>query len=171
MSSRRIQRMAEAVRESVSQAILTELRDPRVRQVTVTRTEVSGDLRHAKVYVSIMGSETEQQLCLRGLRHAAGFLQAKLADRVKTRYTPVLKFVLDKGIKHSIRVSSLIDQVSREVFLEEAAHQHIALPLPVGGIGIDDANGIARRCGILCHDCAAARCQPSPIDIIRKIAA
>jgi ribosome-binding factor A len=90
MKQHRLARVAEAIREVASSTILFELRDPRVKNVTVTRAEVSGDLQHAKVYVSVMGSEREQQLCMHGLKHAAGFLQAKLADRLQTRYTPLV---------------------------------------------------------------------------------
>jgi ribosome-binding factor A len=76
----------------------------------VTRTEVSGDLQHAKVYVSVMGSPREQELCLHGLRHAAGFVQGKLANRLQTRFTPVITFVLDQGVKNSIEVARLINE-------------------------------------------------------------
>src|SRR5437660_4582029 len=110
MKTHRLARVAEAVREVASETILFELRDPRVKGVTVTRTEVSGDLQHAKVYVSLMGTAGEQQLCLHGLRHAAGFIQSKLANRLKTRFTPVINFVLDQGVKRSIEVSRLINE-------------------------------------------------------------
>ena len=111
MTSRRILKVAEAVREVVSMAILTELRDPRVRDVTVTYVEVSPDLRQAKIHVSVMGDAKRQQLSLHGLQHAAGFLQQKVAQRIDTRYTPKLKFILDQGVKHSIEVSQLLNQL------------------------------------------------------------
>src|SRR5260221_3041802 len=98
MKPHRMARVAEVVREVSSETILFELRDPRVKNVTVTRAEVSGDLQHAKVYVSVMGSAKEQQLCMHGLRHAAGYLQAKLAKRLETRFTPVVHFVLDECV-------------------------------------------------------------------------
>jgi ribosome-binding factor A len=104
-------KVAEAVREVVSMAILTKLRDPRVRDVTVTYVEVSPDLRQAKIHVSVMGDPTRQQLSLRGLQHAAGFLQQKVAQRIDTRYTPKLKFILDQGVKHSIEVNQLLSQL------------------------------------------------------------
>jgi ribosome-binding factor A len=97
-----------------SETILFELRDPRVKLVTVTRAEVSGDLQHAKVYVSIMGTDKEQQLTLRGLRHAAGFIQSKLARRLQTRFTPTLQFVLDQGVKNSIEMTRLINEALAE---------------------------------------------------------
>src|SRR6266540_6348406 len=108
MKAHRMARVAEVVREVASETILFELRDPRVKAVTVTRTEVSGDLQHAKVYVSLMGSPREQELCMHGLRHAAGFIQSKLASRLKTRFTPVIKFVLDQGVKKSIEMTRLL---------------------------------------------------------------
>lgn len=114
MPSRRVARVAEAVREQVSTSILFELKDPRVKNVTVTRVEVSGDLRNAKVYVSIMGSEKEQSLTMHGLNSARGFLQAKVADRVKTRYTPQLTFVLDQGVKRSIEAARIIREALSE---------------------------------------------------------
>src|SRR5438270_98086 len=95
------------VRESRS---LKELRDPRVKMVTVTRTEVSGDLQHAKIYVSVMGTEKEQELTMHGLRHAAGFVQSRLAKRLQTRFTPVLTFVLDQGVKKSIELSRILNE-------------------------------------------------------------
>ncbi len=110
MKPYRLARVAEAVREVASETILYELHDPRVKRVTVTRAEVSGDLQHAKVYVSIMGTEAEQKLTLRGLHHAAGFIQSKLAKRLQTRFTPIVTFVLDKGVKHSIEMTRLINE-------------------------------------------------------------
>jgi ribosome-binding factor A len=110
MKTHRLARVAEAIREVASETILYELRDPRVKMVTVTRTEVSGDLQHAKVHVSVMGTPQEQQLTLRGLQHAAGFIQSRLARRLQTRFTPVLQFVLDQGVKHSIEMTRLINE-------------------------------------------------------------
>ena len=93
-----------------SSTILFELRDPRVKLVTVTRAEVSGDLQHAKVFVSLMGSEQDQKLCMHGLKHATGYVQGKLAKRLQTRFTPLLTFVLDQGVKNSIEVTRLINE-------------------------------------------------------------
>ena len=92
-------------------AILTDMNDPRVRDVTVTRVEVAPDMRQAKVYVSVMGDETKQKLSLRGLQAAAGYLQAKLNDRIEMRYTPRLEFKLDAGVKHSLEVARILKEV------------------------------------------------------------
>jgi ribosome-binding factor A len=121
MSSRRIQKAAEAIREVVSMAIIADLRDPRIQGVTVTFVEVSPDLRQATVHVSVMGDEAQQRLSLRGLQSSAGFLQSKLAERIDTRYTPRLRFELDMGVKKSLAISRLLDDLlPREESSDEA---------------------------------------------------
>jgi ribosome-binding factor A len=111
MSSRRLQKAAEAIREVVSMAIIADLRDPRIEGVTVTYVEVSPDMRLAKVHVSVMGDEKKQQLCLHGLQSSAGYLQSKLSDRIDTRYTPRLRFELDMGVKKSLAISQMLDDL------------------------------------------------------------
>lgn len=111
MSSRRVLKAAEAIREVVGMAILADLKDPRIDGVTVTRVEVSPDMRQAKVHVSIMGDDARQRVCLHGLQSAAGYLQQKIAKRIDTRYTPRVMFELDMGVKKSIAVARLLDDV------------------------------------------------------------
>ena len=111
MSSRRLLKAAAAIREVVSMAILTQVRDPRVQDVTVTRVEVAPDMRHATVHVSVMGSPQRQQLALRGLASSAGFLQSQIAERIETRYTPRLRFELDGGVKHSLEIARVLGEV------------------------------------------------------------
>lgn len=108
MSHRRTAKVAQAIRQVVSTAILTELRDPRVKKVTVLNVEVPPDLRSAKVYVSVMGEEREGHLVLRGLQSARGFLQSRIADEIDLRWTPILEFVLDSGVKRSIETSKML---------------------------------------------------------------
>lgn len=114
--SRRTERVASAIREVISTAILFELSDPRVKGVTVLGAEVSGDLRHAKIFVSLMGDARQTSLAMHGLRSARGYLQRKVADRLDIRYTPVLEFVEDDGVKRSLEMSALL----RDVVPEEA---------------------------------------------------
>ena len=111
MSSRRVLRAAEAIREVVSTAILLELQDPRIQDVTVTFVEVASDMRTAKIHVSIMSDEKQQELTLHGLRRAAGYLQQQIGDRIDTRYIPRLTFVLDQGVKHSLEISRILQDV------------------------------------------------------------
>lgn len=133
MTSRRVQKAAEAIREVVSMAILTDLRDPRVADVTVTYVEVSGDMRQAKVHVSVMGDEAKQRRCLHGLQSSAGYLQGKISDRIDTRYTPRLRFELDMGVKNSIAMSKLLNDV-----LGEGPRDEVEEPTPPPA---DDAHG------------------------------
>jgi ribosome-binding factor A len=123
--SRRLLKAAEAIRGVVSMAILTELRDPRVKNVTVVGVEVLPDMKSAKVYVSIMGTEKEQQLSLSGLQNAAGFLQKKIAERIETRYTPRLTFVLDKGVKNSLEVNRILREVLPPTPVEAADREQL----------------------------------------------
>lgn len=111
MSSRRVLKVASAIREVVSMAILTDIKDPRVENVTVTSVEVTGDLREAKVHVSIMGDEKKQQLCLHGLRSSAGYLQQRIGNRVDLRYTPRLDFKLDEGVKNAAEIERILKEV------------------------------------------------------------
>ena len=82
----------------------------RIHSVTVLGADVSGDLRHATIFVSVMGTEAEQNRAIQGLNHAAGFLQSRVAARLQTRFTPVLNFKLDDSVKKSIELSRLIDE-------------------------------------------------------------
>ena len=133
MSSRRLLKAAAAIRQVVSMAILTELKDPRVRDVTVTHVEVAPDMREAKVFVSIMGDATRQDLTLRGLQNARGFLQSKIAERIDTRYTPRLRFVVDLGVKRSIEVAEILDRVLSEDKPPGTADTPVGDPDPPSG--------------------------------------
>jgi ribosome-binding factor A len=110
MKTHRVARIAEVIREVASETILFKMSDPRISMVTVLRADVSGDLQHAKIYVSVMGDEEHQKETLYALNGAAGFVQSQLADRMKTRFLPVLTFVLDQGIKKSLEISKLIQE-------------------------------------------------------------
>lgn len=114
MSTRRLLKAAEAIRGVVSMAILTELRDPRVQNVTVVGVEVTPDMREAKVLVSVMGNEAQQRTVLKGLQNSVGFLQSKIADRIETRYIPRLTFVMDEGVKKSVALQQILEQISKE---------------------------------------------------------
>lgn len=102
-------------------AILTQVRDPRVKDVTVTRVEMAPDMRSAKVSVSVMGSPAKQELALRGLASSAGFLQAQIAERIDTRYIPRLRFELDQGVKHSLEIARVLGEVLPTASDDEAA--------------------------------------------------
>ncbi|GBD36311.1 Ribosome-binding factor A [bacterium HR36] len=130
----RLERVAEVVRRVVSQTILFELNDPRIRNVTVTRAEVSPDLQHAKVYVSIMGSEQEQRECLEALRRARGYIQQQLGKQLTTRYIPALQFLIDKGVKNSLEVAAILRR-EQEAQAKSAATTPPAASEAVPGAG------------------------------------
>lgn len=110
MSSRRIERLTESVKQEVSKIILYELKDPRISFITVTKVEIAPDLKRAKVYISILGEDNTRRKTFRALEHAKGFIQAKVGAQLQIRYTPVLTFCLDESIQKSLHISKLIDE-------------------------------------------------------------
>ncbi|MGH2916840.1 MAG: 30S ribosome-binding factor RbfA [Solirubrobacteraceae bacterium] len=110
MRSGRMRRVDEAMRVVLSDAIATELKDPRVGFVTVTGVKTSPDLRHARVYVSVLGAEPERSESLDGLRSAHGFLQRRLATQLTLKHTPTLSFEYDESVDRGMRISRLLDE-------------------------------------------------------------
>jgi ribosome-binding factor A len=108
MSSARMRRVDETVRAVLSDAIATQLKDPRVGFVTVTAVKTSPDLRYANVYVSVLGDEGVRADSLRGLRSAHGFLQRLLARELTLKHTPTLTFIYDESIDTGMRINELL---------------------------------------------------------------
>ncbi len=108
MNTRRQAKASQAIKEVVSTTVLFTLRDPRIKNVTVLAAEASPDLQTAKVYISVLGEPKDEALTLHGLESAKGFIQSKIADRLQTRYTPVLTFVIDRGVKKSIEAARVM---------------------------------------------------------------
>jgi ribosome-binding factor A len=104
-----MRRVNEAVREVLSGHITEDLKDPRIGFVTVTGVETSPDLRHARVFVSVLGSDAEKEEALEGLRSTAGFLQAKVGAELRMKRTPTLEFRYDDSIDRGMRISELLD--------------------------------------------------------------
>lgn len=113
MGAARIRRIEEAVRTVLAEAIATDLQDPRVGFVTVTAVKTSTDLRHARVYVSILGDEQARADSLAGLRSAHGFLQRRVASELILKHTPTLTFEYDNSIDHGMRITQLLDEATR----------------------------------------------------------
>ena len=122
MTTRRTEKVAEAIRQVVSTAILFGLRDPRVQHVTILRVETPFDLRTSKIYVSVLGDEKTQRLTMKGLDAARGYLQSKIAEELDLRFTPVLTFILDQGVKKSIAASQLLRKLDVEDAARAAEH-------------------------------------------------
>src|SRR5574341_1213232 len=104
-------RVAELIQAEIAELLLRHLKDPRLTMATISRVEVSPDLRHARVYVSRVGSEAEQRTAIEGFQHATGFIRGQLGKRLKLRYVPELDFQLDTAIAHGVRISSLLDEL------------------------------------------------------------
>jgi len=121
MPSYRQARLAEFLRDEIAAIIQRELRDPRLGFVSVTRVEMSPDLRHAKVFVSIYGSQKEQEAALDALRGAAGFIRRLVAPHMHTRHIPELHFKLDHSLEHAEQVARLLRQIEQERQEDESA--------------------------------------------------
>jgi ribosome-binding factor A len=106
-----MRRVDEAMKKVVSEAIPT-LKDPRIGFVTVTSVETSRDLDHAKVWLSVFGSEKQREQTLAALEGAAGVLQARINRELKLRRTPQLEFLYDRAVEHGVRMTQLIDELS-----------------------------------------------------------
>jgi ribosome-binding factor A len=106
----RMRRVNEAVRETLAEAV-GELKDPRIGFVTVTGVDTSPDLRHAVVFVSVLGSEKKRSRSLAGLEAAHGVLQARLARELRLKWTPQLTFQYDPSVEQGVRMSKLIDEL------------------------------------------------------------
>lgn len=114
MSQRRIQRLTEEIREEVAQILGSGLKDPRIGFVTVTRVELTADLRETRVYVGVLGDAKQRQRSLEGLRQATGFVRRELGRRLSLRHTPELEFVFDTGLDAAARVAHLLDEIKGE---------------------------------------------------------
>src|ERR1700730_1905297 len=110
----RQEKLGELFAAELSELLHTRLKDPRVCFDSITHVEISGDLRHAKIFVSVMRSEQEQVATIKALKHASGYLRHELAGRITLRYMPELVFRLDTSIAEGARVLELIQQNERE---------------------------------------------------------
>jgi len=117
---RRPDQVGEVVRQVIAEALLTEVRDPRIKLVTVTGVRVSPDLSHATVSVVVHGEESEREAALERLGRAAGFLRSRVAKALATRLTPELRFVADRGAEHAARIDALLADIRRSEPDEEA---------------------------------------------------
>lgn len=114
MVSRRIARLNEQVRADVAELIAREMKDPRLAGlVSVTAAELSPDLRHARVFISVLGSDEDRKRTLQAVRSAAGFLRTQLAARMTTRRAPELHFALDASIERGQRIMRLLREIEQ----------------------------------------------------------
>lgn len=105
-----MRRVNEVIRQVLGDVIATDLKDPRIGFVTVTDVDTSPDLRTARVYVSVLGGESEREKALAGLRSSHGFLQRRIAAELRMKRTPTLTFHYDESVARGVRISRLLDQ-------------------------------------------------------------
>jgi len=111
----RLSRLAEEIKREVTDILRLQLKDPRISKFTsITDVEVSKDLRHAKMFVSVFGSEADRSRTLEGLKSASGFIRSELGKRIRLRYLPQLSFYLDSSIQQGIKISQIIREVRNE---------------------------------------------------------
>jgi ribosome-binding factor A len=110
MTSDRMRRVDEAMREVLSAAIQSELKDPRVGFVTVTAVDTAPDLRHARVFVSVLGDESVRRRSLDALQNAHGYLQRRVAGELRLKHTPTLAFAYDDSSDRGLRIAELLDR-------------------------------------------------------------
>lgn len=115
MRGGRMRRVDEAMREVLSDAIAKDLKDPRIGFITVTGVKTSTDLRHARVFVSVLGDDDARAASIEGLSSAHGVLQRRVAAELKLRHTPSLSFEYDESVARGMRISRLLDeQIAKE---------------------------------------------------------
>ena len=114
MSQLRVEKDQELMKQEISEIILRELKDPRIGFVTVTSVECTGDLREAKIYVSLMGSEQQVKDCWTGLQSSLGFIRREIGKRIRLRFTPELTFALDKSLDYSAHIQELLLKIQKE---------------------------------------------------------
>lgn len=111
----RLNRLAEEIKREVTDILQTQLKDPRVSKfASITGVELSKDLRHAKIYVSVLGSEEDQNKTLDGLTSATGFIRSKIGNRIRLRYIPEIIFHLDPSIQKGIKITQLLYTVKEK---------------------------------------------------------
>lgn len=114
MGSHRVERVAEQLRQEISQIIIRDLKDPRIGMATISEVKLSPDLRNAVVKVSVVGDDEAREAAIDGLGHAKGFIRRELGSRLSNlRFAPDLHFELDQGVAYSVRVSQLLREVQQ----------------------------------------------------------
>ncbi|MBP2017661.1 ribosome-binding factor A [Symbiobacterium terraclitae] len=112
--NQRAVRVGDQMRDILAELLRDEVKDPRIGFVSIVRVEVSNDLRHAKIFVSVLGNEQQKKESMKGLASATGFLRSEVAKRLQLRYAPELHFELDESIEHGQRIAQLLVQVQDE---------------------------------------------------------
>lgn len=114
MSKPRPERVQEALRQEISKIVQNEIKDPRIGFITITKVELTKDLRYAKVYFSVLGEMKNKDLALKGLNSAKGYIKNLVAERIKLRFVPEVIFKIDDSLEHTKEIYDLLDRIKKE---------------------------------------------------------
>lgn len=114
MSIQRSERVQEAIRQEISRIVQLEMKDPRLGFITITKVELTKDLRYARVYFSVLGEDKDKKLTLKGLNSAKGYIKGLIADRIKLRFAPEIAFRIDESIEHTRHIDDILNKIRKE---------------------------------------------------------
>jgi len=114
MTTQRSERVQEALRQEISRIVQNELKDPRLGFLTITRVELTKDLRYARIYFSVLGEVKDKRLALKGLTSAKGYIKNLISDRIKLRFMPEIEFKIDESFEHTKEIYDLLDKLKKE---------------------------------------------------------
>ena len=112
--STRPERVQEAIRQEISRIVQNEIKDPRLGFITITKVELTKDLRHARVYFSVLGEHKDKALALKGLNSAKGYIKGLIADRIKLRFAPEIAFAIDDSLEHTRKIYDILEKLKKE---------------------------------------------------------
>jgi len=121
----RAERVQRQLRKEISRILQEDLKDPRIGFVTVTRIDLTGDLRYAKIYFSILGDASKEESSIKGIQSAAGYIRKLVGERLKLKYVPELSFRLDKSIEYSINLDKTFERLRNERKNNQAGHKEV----------------------------------------------
>lgn len=122
MTKPRPERVQEALRQEISRIVQMELKDPRIGFITITKVELTKDLRYAKIYFSVLGEMKDKTLALKGLNNAKGYIKGLVADRIKLRFVPEIAFKIDESLEYTKEIYDLLDRIKKEKKNNETSH-------------------------------------------------
>ncbi len=111
MGFKRADKVSEAIKREISVMLTQDVKDPGIHFVTVTLVEIADDLRHARIFVSVLGDEATRMETMKGLDRAKGFLRGELGRRLQLRYTPDIHFHLDKSLDHAMKIKGILNEL------------------------------------------------------------
>lgn len=114
MTTQRSERVQEALRQEISRVVHEELKDPRLGFLTITKVDVTKDLRYARIYFSVLGETKDKKLALKGLNSAKGYIKNLISERIKLRFMPQIEFKIDESLEHTKEIYDLLDKLKKE---------------------------------------------------------